>query len=436
MALVTSRLKFLPNFIRNRLEGSETLRRILANTGWLFGDKLIRMGAGLFVGVWVARYLGPEQFGTLNFAIAFVALFGAFGSLGVDGIVVRDIVRQPERIFKILSSAFVLKSCGGIIAFLLSLCLIFFIYPMDSQTHWLVGIIAVGMIFQSFDAIDLFFQSQMQSKYTVLAKNGAFIILAIVRVFLILCKAPLMAFAYAALAEIIFGAFGLIWFFKNTIFSFILCKKEIIRLFVVSFPLFMQGILISVNSKIDQVVIGCYLTKSDLGIYAAANRITEIFYFFPMIIGVSIFPYFSKITDQKTLENKLIRVSGHTLRLCIIIYIVLFLFSDNVVYMLYGNKFVGAGKILRIYSILLLPVYYGLIWSQWILLEHKQSLILLSFGVSLLSNIILLSLLTSIYGVYGVAFSVAIGACLGQLTGILIYRPRFAFKLIKGIIYI
>jgi hypothetical protein len=52
------------------------LRKILGNMSWLFVDRAVRMGMGLFVGVWIARYLGPAKFGSLNFAVAFVALFG------------------------------------------------------------------------------------------------------------------------------------------------------------------------------------------------------------------------------------------------------------------------------------------------------------------------------------------------------------------------
>ena len=53
------------------------------------------MVVGLFVGVWIARYMGPEQFGIYNYALVFVAMFSALSNLGLDGIVVRNIVRDP-----------------------------------------------------------------------------------------------------------------------------------------------------------------------------------------------------------------------------------------------------------------------------------------------------------------------------------------------------
>lgn len=69
------------------------LRKIMGNMGWLMVDRVVRMGIGLFVGVWVAQYLGPVQFGSLNFALAFIALFGTVTTLGLEGIVV---VRRDE----------------------------------------------------------------------------------------------------------------------------------------------------------------------------------------------------------------------------------------------------------------------------------------------------------------------------------------------------
>ena len=73
-------IKFMPSFIRSRLDGHHGLQSIISNTAWLVADKVLRMGVGLVVGVWIARYLGPAQFGLWNFAIAFAALFGAFAT--------------------------------------------------------------------------------------------------------------------------------------------------------------------------------------------------------------------------------------------------------------------------------------------------------------------------------------------------------------------
>ncbi|MEK6737405.1 MAG: oligosaccharide flippase family protein, partial [Planctomycetota bacterium] len=160
-------IKFLPPFIMGRLEGRASLQNILANTGWLFADRILRMVVGLFVGVWIARYMGPEQFGVYNYALVFVGMFSALSNLGLDGIVVRNVVRNPARMDTILGTAFFLKFAGGIITVIVSVGAIMVLRPGDSVAGWLVGITAVGAIFQAFDTIDFWFQSHVKSKYTV-----------------------------------------------------------------------------------------------------------------------------------------------------------------------------------------------------------------------------------------------------------------------------
>ena len=105
--------KLLPSFIWTRLDGRLTLQKTIANTGWLFADSILRMGVGMFVGVWIARYLGPQQFGVLSYAMAFVALFSAVATLGLDSIVIREVLRNPASANEIMGSAFILKLAGG-----------------------------------------------------------------------------------------------------------------------------------------------------------------------------------------------------------------------------------------------------------------------------------------------------------------------------------
>jgi polysaccharide transporter, PST family len=193
--------KFLPGFLRAKLDSRYMLQAILGNSCWLLADKVVRMGVGLVVGVWIARYLGPEHFGQLSYAIAFVSLFSAIATLGLDGIVVRELVCNSEQKDEILGCAFTLKLIGGGVAFLIVLVAIWLVRPVDTRIHWMVGIIAAGMIFQAFDTADLWFQAQVQSKLTVLAKNAAFLVLAAVKVWLILIQADVTAFAWAATVE-------------------------------------------------------------------------------------------------------------------------------------------------------------------------------------------------------------------------------------------
>ena len=152
----------------------------------------------------------PGQFGQLSYAIAFVALFSAFATLGMDGIVVRDLVRIPRKEKRNSWIGFRVETYGwrcrvprGILPSF-AFCIL-----GDTKIHWIVGIIAAGMIFQAFDVADLWFQAEVQSRFTVVAKNTAFLVLAAVKVCLILRQADVVAFAWAGTAEIALGALGL-----------------------------------------------------------------------------------------------------------------------------------------------------------------------------------------------------------------------------------
>src|SRR5437870_3928659 len=109
------------------------VRRVVINTAWLFLDRLLRLGLGVVVSVWIARYLGPHNFGLLNFAIAFASLFGVFATLGLDNIIVRDIVRSPRNGRDILGTAFVLRLVGAGVTIALTLGTILLLRPGDAQ---------------------------------------------------------------------------------------------------------------------------------------------------------------------------------------------------------------------------------------------------------------------------------------------------------------
>ncbi len=131
------------------------LRKVLHNTAWLMVDRIVRMGLGLLVSVWIARYLGLTQYGILSFAISFVALFGTMSTLGLDSIVVRHLVTGGADSNEILGTAFVLRLLGGMLAPLLAIGSIHFMEPNDPITVLLVNVLSVGLVFQAFDTIDV-----------------------------------------------------------------------------------------------------------------------------------------------------------------------------------------------------------------------------------------------------------------------------------------
>ncbi|MDV2995583.1 MAG: hypothetical protein N4J56_005237 [Chroococcidiopsis sp. SAG 2025] len=269
------------------------LRKVAVNTGWLFADRLRRMGVGLLVGVWVARYLGTQQFGLLNYATAFVALLTPFATLGLDNIVVREIVRNSSHKDEILGTTFFLKFLGGFVLVGLALISISLLRSGDRLTYWVVSVLSAGVIFQAFDTIDLQFQVQVQSKYTVIAKNLAFIIITFVKVILIQINASLIAFAWVVLLESGLGAIALAINYRMQGYSFWAWRWSLTRAIALlkeSWALMLSGLSIMIYMRIDQIMLGQTSGDRAVGLYSAATRISELWYFIPTAICSSGFP--------------------------------------------------------------------------------------------------------------------------------------------------
>jgi len=405
--------RYLPDIIREWLDGRQQLQKVIGNTGWLLSDRILRMSVGLFVNVWVARYLGPAQFGLLNYVIAFAALFSSLASLGLDGIVVREIVREPDRREEILGSAIIMKMAGGIASLLVTITAITLLRQGDPQVRLLVGIVAAGAIFQSFDAIDFWFQSQLQSRYTVYAKNAAFLIIAAGKVALIITGAPLMAFALATLAETALGAFGLVTMYQQSGFrltlrhgSFARCRK----LLHDSYPLMISGISIMVYMKIDQVMLGHMAGNEAVGIYSAATSISEVWYFLPLAIVSSVFPSIvqAKSVSEESYYRRLSALFSLMSGLALVIAIPVTFLSTSAVRLLYGSSYLEAGTVLSVHIWASLFVFLGVAQTPWDITENLTRLAMFRTICGAIINIVLNVILIPRYSALGAAIATLI----------------------------
>jgi PST family polysaccharide transporter len=409
--------------MRQRLAAWPGLAKVLSNTSWLFADRIVRLIVGLFVGVAIARYLGPSQYGVYSYALVFVSLFGAIATLGLDNIVIRDIVRDPADKNVTLGTTLTLKLIGGICAIVVSIGLVNLLRPDDFTTRWVVAIIAFGMLFQSLDTIDFWFQSQVLSKYVVYAKSGAFLLISITKIVLLQIHAPLVAFAGASLAEIVLGALGLVFVYYITGGRMRLWRVGLQRakqMLNISWPLMVSGMAIMVYMKIDQIMLGDIVGNTAVGIYAAAVRISELWYFIPTVITASVFPSIvaaKKIGDKKYYD-RLQKLFALMTGLAFLIAIPVTLFSNIIIRLLYGDSFSGASTILSIHIWSVVFVFMGVAQLPWDATEGLTKLALLRTFLGAIINVVMNVLLLRQYGGIAAAISTvvayAIAACVAN----------------------
>ncbi|WP_293125593.1 flippase [Microcoleus sp. bin38.metabat.b11b12b14.051] len=382
------------------------VRQVLVNLAWLFTDQILQMGLGLVVGLWVARYLGPVQFGLLNYALAFVSIFSSVATMGLGSIVIRDIARNPECKNETLGTAFGLQFTGGCITLLLTVGVISLFKPDDSLTRWLVGIIAAGTIFQAFEAINFWFESQVQSKYTVLAKNAVCFLVAGVRIGLVLIKAPLLAFASIRLAEVAMVGMAYVYFYQLTgnkikDWQFSWARgKELLR---ESWPIMLSGLAVFLYSKTDQLMLGAMDKNVELGYYAAAVKISEVCDFLPMIISASIFPKLANLRERNYQEylDKFQIYCDTMMLFWLGVAIPISLLAPWIVNLLYGQKYANSAAVLAIYVWAQFGSNFGVARNTYFTIEGQLRYSLYLTVVGSFLNVGLNWLLIPKYGAFG-----------------------------------
>lgn len=424
MPITPKILKYLPALLRSRIEHRPGLVKILDNIGWLFFDKILRMGVGLLVGVWVARYLGPEKFGILNFAMAFVGLFGTISALGLQEIMVRDLVRNPEESNDILGTGFVLRVLGGIIVFGLVIGVISYLRPEDNLTKTIVAILGLVQIFHASQVIEYWFESQVQSKFIVWTKNLVFLFIAGFKVSMILIQAPLIAFSWIIFLEsVLVSIFSFVVYGVKTgdLFSWKASFVKSKRLLKDSWPLILSGLAVAVYMKIDQIMIGQIIGDEEVGIYSAAVRVSEIWYFIPMVITASVFPAIieAKKKSEALYYNRLQKLYDLLVWMSIAVALPMSFLSSIIIEFLFGQVYSSAGTVLAIHIWAAVFVFLGVGSSKWFLIENRQILslqrTLLGSVINVVINLILIPEFGAIGAAYATVISYAVAAFFSDL---------------------
>jgi O-antigen/teichoic acid export membrane protein len=383
--------------------------RYFQNTSWMMGEQFLRIIAGLFVGVWVARYLGPEEFGLFSYVLAFTSLFGGIAKLGLDSIMVRELVSHPENRDTYLSTAFWLKVIGAIIVMGLIAAIVPFT-SNDTTTNLFIFIIASGLVFQSFEVVEFYFQAQVLAKIVSICKVTQLALSSVIKIYLVLNEAELIYFVLVTA----FDAFSLACSYfiaykirKNTAlfkhFDWIIAKELLKN----SWPLVFIAIFTTLYARIDQVMIKVLLGEYEVGLYSAAIRLTEAWLFVPVIISASLFPAIlaAKKISKTLYEDRLIKL--YTLLVLVGLAVCLFTtgFSELIIRILFGEAFSEGSNVLsiRIWETFFAAI--GVASGKWIVAENLQRLTVKIIVAGALINIGLNYILIPIFSIEGAALA-------------------------------
>jgi len=425
------RLPRLPDALRRRVPDSAASRRLIGNAAWLVADKIGRLGVGMIVLVWTARYLGPESFGLFNYGQALVVIFTAFATMGMADIAVRDIVRTPEREQEIMASALLLRLVGGAIAMAMAIATVAVARPGDLRAMLIVAILGSALLPQAFDVIDYRFQAHMIVRPVVILRNAAFLLFSALKCLAILLKAGLPVFAALTAGELAVVAVLLVLYARRSGLSVhprCASLVEARRLWGECWALLIRTSAIAAYMRIDQVMLAYFRGDAQVGLYAAAIRLPELWYFLPTAVMTSAIPVLARshAQSQQVYERNILRVMRPLVWLSVLVAAVLSLFAQPIVTLLYGPAYAGAGSVLAIYAWAGVFGTLGLTTNSWLinagLMRYGLYQALAGLAVSMALNAVLIPLL----GTVGAAWSYLGAQCISTFAINLLFRPTRA----------
>ncbi|MBE2281129.1 MAG: flippase [Ignavibacteriaceae bacterium] len=364
------------------------------------------------VSLYVIRYLGPADFGLLSYAISFSSLFAFIATLGIENIAVREILKFPEKVGTYLGTAFFLRLIGAAIV-LIVVVLALLINGESAYNSSLILIITAGTVFQSIYVLDYYFQARLQIKYTTIILFVSVIASSIVKLILIYLQAGLIYFAGVQTLEIIIAAAGytsLIPKVKKVTGSWKFSSEIATSLLKISWPIILASIMVSFYSRIDQVLIQNMLDSYQTGIFAAAVKISELPFFVPVAVCTALFPAIvnAKLTSETIYLSRIQKLYDLMALIALSFAIPVTIFSEQIIWLLYSDKYQGAGIVMAIYVWAAVFSFLGVASSQYLLAENLLKISFYRTAIGLVLNIVLNIFLIQAYGISGAAIATLI----------------------------
>jgi O-antigen/teichoic acid export membrane protein len=394
------------------------------NTYWLILEKFLRLFAAIFVGALVARYLGPTDLGQLNFAHSFVMIFSIFITLGMDSVAVKAIVDSNHNENSILGTVFGLKLLSGTVSFFI-IILLTYLLGYTQSTKIYIGIVGLIQIIHCFTVLDLYFQAKVKSKMVVISNVISLIVSTILRLAFIFLKLDVFWFISVFTIEALVMTFCFNIAYRSqgvSILNWSFDKNLAKKLISKSWPLILSGLTVSIYMKVDQLMIKELLNFTELGYYSAALKLSETWYFLPMVISASFFPSLVNSYENKDVYRKRFQLLYDGLFILSLgLSICTTFISPYLIDLLYGVDYKASATVLSLQIWASVFVFAGVAGGKWFVVNHKEKILMYLTTGSCILNIILNYIFIPKYGINAAAITTIVSQAFSALVGMFFF---------------
>jgi PST family polysaccharide transporter len=393
---------------------------IARNVGWMFGDRVFRLIVGLVINVWMIRTLGPDDLGLLGFSQSLVGLFAVLSQLGLEAIVVRELVRHPDTEGTVLGTSFFLRLTGAVATLALSASAMLALRPGNPAALAMALVFSGVAVAQTLDVIEYWFQSHSKVAPFVLARSAAFVLASIAKVACLVAHAPLETLALAIGSEFLLAALGLALVYRlngGSLGAWRFSRSWARRLLSASWPLLVSSLAVVLYTRTDQVMLTLMRGEAENGIYAAAQRLSEILYFIPVaVLASSNATLLRSHQEGRALyERRLGRMFTGLAWAAILMAVPISVAARPLVTLLFGSAFTPSGTVLALHVWAAPAVFLGVAQTSWFIAEGRERSLLGRTLAGAVTNIALNAALIPRFGASGAAAATLISQWLASV---------------------
>ena len=378
------------------------------NAGWIIGGKIIQMIISFFVGVLSARYLGPGNYGLINYASAYVAFFTSFCTLGINSVIIKDFIDNPNEQGEALGTTIILRAISSTLSAIMIVAIVGIIDNDEPLTIIVTALCALALPFHVFDTINYWFQSRYQSKVTSIATLIAYIVTSAYKIILLILGKSVEWFAVATSVDYICLAIILFIVYKKNDgpkIKFSWQKGK--QLLKSSYHYILSGMMVAIYGQTDKLMLKQMLDETAVGYYATATALCGMWTFVLSAIIDSINPTILQLNgkNEEAINKKCKQLYAIVFYVSAFVSLCFLLLGDVAIKILYGDAFMPAVAPLKIVTWYTAFSFLGVARDSWVVCKNKQKYLKYLYLTAAIINVILNFLLIPTWGASGAAFA-------------------------------
>ena len=406
----------------------------------LFFERSLKVVVTAILMILFAKYFTPNLFGQLSFAIAFSSIISVIANLGTDSIVVNELITTKKPKNEILGSILWLRIFGAIIIIFLS-NLGLLIFKADYFLSIIVFIINIGIIFHSFEVINLYFQSISQFKKIINVRILSLFFSMLLKIFFLYYGLGIIYIAFSFLFDSLILTIFLLFAYKNEtlkLSTWVYKKKTALFIIRKGIYLFISGISIVLVMQLDKILLGFFNNSQDLGIYSAATQFSGIWNIIPITMGGALMPVATKLfaNDKDSYEKLILNIFNYLTLIGVCICCFIFIFGEKIILFTLGKNYLESAELLNIHIFTILFIFHISIRNSLLTIEKSITFVAIISVLTVLTSFILNIWLINIMGAKGAAYGTLISWCLSTIFFPLLWNRtrRYPFFFINSFI--